>query len=144
LLGEAKSGRVKSMNKKQHIEYWLISAAHDLEAAETLFQNQKYDWCLFVGHLVIEKVLKAFYVRDSGEIPPKIHNLVKLAESSVLPLSDEQKQLLGETNRFNIEARYPEYKYDFYRLCTKEFTEEYFSKIKELYQWLLLQMKQSE
>jgi HEPN domain-containing protein len=129
------------MDKNYHIEYWLNSAAHDLDVAETLFQNDKYDWCLFIGHLVIEKVLKAFYVRGRGEMPPKVHNLIILAERTNMHLSDEQKQLLGEINRFNIEARYPDYKQDFYRLCTKEFAEEYFAKIKELYQWLLSQTK---
>ncbi len=129
------------MDKRQHIEYWLNSAEHDLDVGETLFQNRKYDWCLFIGHLVIEKVLKAFYVRDTDESPPWIHNLVRLAENTTLSLSDEQKQFLMEINRFNIEARYPDYKRDFYKLCTREFTEEYFTKIKEMYKWLLLQMK---
>jgi len=32
------------VNTKEHIDYWLKSAAHDMEVAETLFQNQKYDW----------------------------------------------------------------------------------------------------
>jgi len=53
------------MEIKEHIDYWLKSAAHDLEAAESLFENKRYDWCLFLGHLVIEKVLKAFFVRDN-------------------------------------------------------------------------------
>ncbi len=130
------------MDKKERIEYWLNSAARDFDVADILLQNKKYDWCLFIGHLVIEKVLKAFYVRDTGESPPWIHNLVRLAENTTLPLSDEQKQFLMELNRFNIEARYPNYKQSFYKLCTKEFTEEYFTKIKEMYKWLLSQMKQ--
>lgn len=130
------------MDKKQCIEYWLTSAAHDFDAAETLFHNKKYDWCLFVGHLVIEKVLKAFYVRDTGKSPPWIHNLIRLAENTTLSLSNEQKRFLTEINRFNIEARYPDYKHGFYKLCTKEFTKEYFTKIKEMYKWLLSQMKQ--
>src|SRR3990172_6607217 len=128
------------MDKQQHIEYWLNSASHDLDVAETLFQNSKYDWCLFIGHLVIEKMLKAFYVRDTGQLPPKIHNLPKLAERTALKLSDEQKQFLIDINDFNIEARYPDQKYNFYKLCTKEFAEEYFCKIKEIYKWLLLQI----
>lgn len=37
------------MTSNEHIDYWLKSADHDLEVAETLFQNQKYDWCLFIG-----------------------------------------------------------------------------------------------
>jgi len=130
------------MDKTQQIEYWLSSAAHDLDVAETLFQNEKYDWCLFIGHLVIEKVLKDFYARDKGKIPPKIHNLLKLADNTKLNLSKEQRRLLGRVNDFNMEVRYPEHKFSFYKLCTKDFAEEYFFKIKELYQWLLSQIKQ--
>ena len=128
------------MDKKQRIGYWLDSASHDFDVAEILFQNKRYDWCLFIGHLVIEKVLKAFYVRDTGESPPWIHNLIRLAENTTLNLSDEQKELLAEINQFNVEARYPDYKNSFYKLCTREFTEEYFTKTKDLYQWLLSQI----
>ncbi|MEW5767120.1 MAG: HEPN domain-containing protein [bacterium] len=126
---------------KRYIEYWLSSAAHDLEAAETLFQNKKYDWCLFIGHLVLEKVLKAFYVRDNQESPPRIHNLVRLSEHTRLPLTEVQRQFLADVNDFNREVRYPDIKQKFYQMCTKEFTQEQFSKIKEMYQWLLSQMR---
>ena len=118
------------------IEYWLRSAEQDLDTAEILFQNSRYDWCLFIGHLVIEKSLKAFYIRDANEAPPRIHNLLRLAEPTTLRLSDEQKQLLMDITRFNIETRYPDYKQSFQKLCTKEFTEDYFMKIKELHSWL--------
>lgn len=129
------------MNVQEHIDYWLISAVHDLDVAEILFQNQKYDWCLFIGHLVLEKVLKAFYVRDNQESPPWIHNLVRLAEHTKLPLMEAQRHFLADVNDFNIEARYPDIKQRFYQTCTREFTEEQFSKIKEMYQWLLSQMR---
>jgi HEPN domain-containing protein len=129
------------MNVPQHIEYWLKSAEHDLDVAETLFQNQKYDWCLFVGHLVIEKVLKAFYVRDAQKTPPRVHNLARLAESTKLSLTEEQLTFLADINDFNIETRYPDYKFSFYKTCTREFSEEQLSKIKEMYLWLLSQMK---
>ena len=129
------------MNIREQINYWLKTAAHDMEAAETLFQNCKYDWCLFIGHLVIEKVLKAFYVRDKQEIPPRVHNLVTLAENTNLSLADEQMVFLANLNDFNIETRYPDFKFRFYQTCTREFTEEQFSKIKEMYQWLISQMK---
>ncbi len=129
------------MGPKEHIEYWLKSAAHDLESAETLFEHKRYDWCLFLGHLVIEKTLKAFCVRDNpNQQVPFIHNLAKLAEQTKLVLTQEQRTLLLEINQFNIKGRYPDYKFEFYRKCTPEFTENYFSKIKELYNWLLQQM----
>lgn len=104
------------MDVKQNTEYWLKTAAHDMEVAETLFQNQKYDWCLFVGHLVIEKTLKVFYVRDKEEIPPKIHNLVKLAENTNLSLTEDRLVFLADVNDFNnIETRYPDAQFSFIR-----------------------------
>lgn len=129
------------MDIKENIDYWFKSAAHDMDAAETLFQNQKYDWCLFIGHLVIEKSLKAFYVRDKQEMPPKIHNLIKLAENTKLSFTEDQFVFLADVNDFNIEARYPDYKFSFFQTCTREFTEGQFLKIKEMYKWLLSQMK---
>lgn len=68
------------MTKDEHIDYWLKSADRDLSVAESLFQAKKHDWCLFVGHLVLEKTLKAIFVdNNENKVPPKTHNLVKLA-----------------------------------------------------------------
>jgi HEPN domain-containing protein len=51
-------------------------------------------------------------------------------------LDDEKKLFFDEVNDFNIEIRYPEYKQEFYKTCTKEFAEEYFTKIKEYFEWI--------
>ena len=104
------------MTQAEHIAYWLDSAAHDLESAETLFQHQRYDWCLFIGHLIIEKVIQAFFVRDNPKVPvPQIHKLAKLAERTKLPLTSEQQALLVQITEFNIQTRYPDYKLEFYK-----------------------------
>lgn len=128
------------MDIKQHVDYWLKSAAKDLEVADALFQSQKYDWCLFIGHLVIEKTLKAFYVRNNQTAPPFTHNLVRLAENTKISFTDQQLLFFADVNDFHIETRYPDFKFSFNKMCTKDFTEEHYSKIKELYQWLLSQM----
>lgn len=129
------------MDINEHINYWLKSAEHDLDVAETLFQNKRYDWSLFIGHLVIEKTLKAFYVRNKHETPPKIHNLVTLAKNTKLSFSEDQFAFLADVNDFNLETRYPDAKFSFYKTCTRDFTEKYFSMIKEMHKWLLSQMK---
>ena len=54
---------LENANKLRQIEYWVDSAVHDLDVAETLFKSGKYDWCLFIAHLVLEKMLKALYVK---------------------------------------------------------------------------------
>lgn len=125
------------MTKDEHINYWVESAEHDLETSETLFHAKKYDWALFIGHLVIEKLLKAIFVKNNeNKIPPKLHNLVRLAELSHIEIDDNKKILLDKINDFNLEVRYPEYKNELYKTCTKEFAEENIRYIKELYQWL--------
>lgn len=55
------------MTKDEHIAYWLKTAEHDWDTANHLFVTGKYDWCLFISHFVIEKVLKALWVRDSNK-----------------------------------------------------------------------------
>ena len=125
------------MTKEEHIKYWLKGADDDLSAAESLFDSKKYNWCLFISHLVLEKTLKAIFVlKNDNKVPPKTHNLVKLAELSFIELTDEKRIFLDEVNDFNLETSYPDYKDKFYNKCTKDFTEKYFIKIKELYHWL--------
>lgn len=130
------------MDIKEHVKYWLDTADHDLKAAESMFRTKKYDWCLFIGHLVLEKVLKANYVfKNNNKVPPKIHDLVRLAELSGLIISEEQKEFLDQVTDFNLEVRYPKYRHEFYQLCTREFTKKYFTKIKEFKEWLRFQIR---
>jgi len=104
-------------------------AERDLPVAESLFEKGHYAWCLFVGHLVLEKILKVHYVRVERRVPPKTHDLVLLADRAQLDLSQEQNEFLFFANSFNLEARYPDEKLEFSKLCTKEFTKENFRKI---------------
>lgn len=125
------------MTKAEHIKYWLDSAEHDLDVACTLFDTEKYDWALYLGHIVLEKTMKAIYVQNNdNKIPPKIHNLVRLAEVALVNINEKEKTILDMINDFNLEVRYPEYKNEFYKICTKEFAEEKINQIKEFYQWL--------
>jgi len=64
----------------KHIKYWIDSAEHDLDVAESLFANAKYDWCLFIAHLVLEKTMKALYVKHKNDFPPRTHDLVRLSK----------------------------------------------------------------
>ena len=129
------------MTQEEHIKYWIDSAENDLKAAENLFISKNYDWCLFLGHLVLEKALKATFIMASGNvIPPKIHSLTRLAELSNLIIDTETEQYIVTANKFHLEARYPEYKAEFYKICTREYAEQHFNKIKEIYQWLKSQI----
>jgi HEPN domain-containing protein len=129
------------MKIDDQIKYWVELAENDLPVAQSMLENGHYSWSLFIGHLVLEKILKAIYVRDNLEAPPKTHDLVKLSKSTKLKLNKEQEDFLNYVTGFNIEARYTDYKSKFYKLCTKDFTEENLSKIKETFKWLKSQLK---
>lgn len=128
------------VNSTDVVKYWLKCAEEDLKVMEHLFEKGDYHYGLFLGHLLIEKTLKAYYVKTIGEHAPFTHGLIYLAEKSNLKLTAEQTTLLEAVNQFNLEARYPDKKFEFYRLCTREFSAPYQKQIKEFYQWLLSQI----
>ncbi len=102
-----------------------------------LYESKDYHWSLFIGHLVLEKLLKAVYVKNVDNNPPRTHDLLRLADKALISSSDKQKDLLDLITTFNISARYPDYEQSFYRKCTKDYTSENIDKIKELRIWLL-------
>lgn len=125
------------MQKRDFIKYWIISSEHDLTVADSLFHSKHFDYCLFIGHLALEKLLKAFWVKNNDENnPPRTHNLVFLAQNSNISLDDDQLKFLQYVNGFNIGTRYPDYKFKIYEMCTEEFASNNLEKIKELHQWL--------
>ena len=63
----------------------------------------KNDWCLFIVHLALEKILKAIFVdRNDNNVPPKVHNLVRLAELSMIELGENQK--LFKVSLFHLQT----------------------------------------
>jgi len=128
------------INAENTVQYWLKCAEEDFKVMEHLFEKGDYHYSLFLGHLLIEKTLKAVYVKRNNEHAPFTHGLIYLAEKTKLPLSGEQLSLLEAVNQFNIEARYPDKKFEFYKLCTRDFALKYINQIKEFYQWLLNQI----
>lgn len=120
------------------MEYWVNSSDNDYDTMKVLYENKKNTWCLFLGHLVIEKLLKGLYAKSNKENPYtlKSHNLLALAEKCNLELTDEQIERLQIITQFNISARYDDYKESFCKKCTDEYTAEQVLNIEEVRQWL--------
>lgn len=129
------------MNKEELIKYWIDASEIDYKAMNNLFRSKDYVWALFIGHLVIEKLLKALVVKNNEELVPKIHDLNKLAKLSSLELSEDRKNILDIITSFNIEARYPDYKKEFYKKSDFEFTSKHIKHINKVRSWLLEQLK---
>ncbi|WP_051617491.1 HEPN domain-containing protein [Desulfonatronovibrio hydrogenovorans] len=74
-------------------------------------------------------------------LPPRTHNLVRLVHESSLEMDQETLVWLDRVNDFHIEARYPDYKREFYKICTRDFALHHLEKIKEMFSWLKSHLK---
>ena len=101
------------------IKYWIESSDEDFDTMIALFDNYKYNWALFVGHISVEKLLKALYVKLHEKHAPIIHNLYRLAELCEIELTDEYSDWLDTITSFNINARYDDYRKEFYSFLPK-------------------------
>jgi len=123
-------------DKDKLIKHRIESSDEDFETMMVLFESKKYLWALFLGHISVEKLLKACYVRKFGKHAPLIHNLYRLAELSEIVLTEEQSDVLDKITTFNINAKYEDYKKEFSTSCTTEFTKDWIEKIKIIRSWI--------
>lgn len=98
---------------KETQSYWIDSSDKDFRTMNNLFKSKDYSWALFVGHLVIEKLLKACYVSKRQEHAPMIHNLLKSCEGAGIEASQHQKEGLDIITSFNLSSRYDSYNRNF-------------------------------
>jgi HEPN domain-containing protein len=117
-------------------KHWIETSDEDFNTMLLLFRSKSYHWALFMGHIAIEKLLKAYFVKNNQNHAPFTHNLYRLAELSGLEISEERAEWLFKITTFNINARYDDYKKEFYTMCTVDFAKEWIEKIKNLQQWI--------
>jgi HEPN domain-containing protein len=133
---------VSAVNERAR--YWLELADYDIETAKVMLSGKRYLYVGFMCHQTIEKAFKAGIARDcaEGEIPPKIHHLLKLADRAGLfqKMSAEQQAFIKELNPLNIEARYPEYKEAIAAGLTAEVCKELLAGTEELLCWIKEQL----
>ena len=79
-----------------------------------MFKSKKHPYALFMGHLALEKLLKALVVRHTKAHAPLSHSLPYLAEKSGMKIPEEILVKLREFMEFHFEARYPDVTKAFY------------------------------
>ncbi len=126
----------RKLDTDKLINFWIVGSNDDYDTMITMYESRRHSWTLFIGHLMIEKLLKAYYIKEKQEHPPFIHNLLRLAEKAGLQLTDEKKEQLVTITAFNINARYDDYKMSFQKRCTPDYTKEWVTNLKELRLWI--------
>jgi HEPN domain-containing protein len=118
------------------VKHWIETSEDDFNTMLTLYNSKSYGWSLFLGHISIEKLLKALYVKRFKEHAPFTHNLYRLGELIGLEMTHEYADWLDEITSFNLNARYDDYKKEFYKLCTPDYTKNRIERIKSIRTWI--------
>jgi len=69
---------------------WADRARYDLETADAMLKAGRYLYVLFCCQQAVEKALKAVIVRRTGELPPRVHNLLRLADVAEIESESER------------------------------------------------------
>ena len=118
----------------KHIELWRNGAIDTLQTATDLLKQSHYDFALFAAHLALEKAIKALVCRATGEIPPRLHNLLRLIEIAEVKPDAEMMDFLSTMNQYSQIGRYPEF---LTVRSSKAETIEAIAQTKEAIQWLM-------
>ncbi|NQU88424.1 MAG: HEPN domain-containing protein, partial [Mariniphaga sp.] len=58
--------RKDKLDYEKSINHWIESSDRDFLTMTNLLKSKDYSWSLFLGHLVIEKLLKALVVKETN------------------------------------------------------------------------------
>lgn len=131
------------MANKDSAEKWLSIVAEDMSVADDLYKTGHWLHVGFMCHQVIEKSLKAYWCVCRDDDPPFLHDHERIAKGCGLytKMSEEQKDFLEGIKQLNIEARYQETKSAVARTLNSESTASILEQTKQLYAWILQELK---
>jgi HEPN domain-containing protein len=122
-------------------EQWAERARYDLDTADAMFKAGRYLYVLFCCQQAVEKALKAVIVETTGKLPPRIHNLPRLAEVAKIKSDHEQARFLGELSAYYIQSRYPEEIEPTGSRITQELAGNVLGKTEQTITWVLSMLK---
>ncbi len=89
------------------VRSWVDASRYDLDTARAMLGARRYLYVLFMCQQSLEKLLKACVMARTVEFPPRIHNLVRLADLAEFNLAEAEKALLERLSLYYIQSRYP-------------------------------------
>ena len=118
------------------VQRWVQQALYDFQTARAMQQTGRYLYVLFCCQQAVEKTLKGLIAKNTGEFPPRIHQLVRLAEVAGLSLPSEHADFLRELSAYYIQTRYPEELADTAAEITAEIAGRVLESSEREIQWL--------
>jgi HEPN domain-containing protein len=120
---------------------WTDQAEYDLETARAMLASGRYLYVLFCCQQAVEKALKAMIVARTGALPPRVHNLVRLAEVAKVELGRDRLRFLGELSAYYIQSRYPEEIKAAGSSVSQELADEIMNSAEQTIQWIMSMLR---
>ena len=123
------------------VKYWYDLSAYDKGSAEAMYKAGRYLYVLFMCQQAVEKMLKGLVVQETGEFPPKTHDLERLARLTGILMEEGQLEFLKLLTDYYIETRYPE---DLTALSSdldKKKSQSYLKETEAFLEWLNQKLK---
>jgi HEPN domain-containing protein len=115
---------------------WAERAQYDLDTAKAMLKAGRYLYVLFCCQQAVEKALKCTIVQRANELPPRIHQLARLAKIASVAVDERQVDFLRELSAYYIPTRYPEEIADVAPNVSAEKARQVLSESREFVQWL--------
>lgn len=87
---------------------WRHLAQYDIETAEAMLRAGRWMYVLFCCQQAAEKMLKGLVAARTGDLPPRTHNLMRLAEEAGLGPDQTTARKLRQLTAYYIHSRYPD------------------------------------
>ena len=84
------------------------------------------------SNIDVDKIVKHWIETSDDDF----NTMLTLYNSIGLDMSDEYSDWLDEITSFNLNARYDDFKKEFYKLCTPDYTQNWIEKIKIIRTWI--------
>jgi len=122
-------------------KHWMEQARYDLDTARAMFDSGRYLYVLFCCQQAVEKAFKAIIVRRTDDFPPRLHNLLRLAEIAGIKMEPDRGDFLGELSGYYIQTRYPEEIESLAQTLDREIAQDALDKTEEVIEWLFSMLK---
>ncbi len=123
-------------------EKWAEQARYDLETAKAMLACGRYLYVLLCCQQAVEKALKALIVRRTGQFPPRVHNLARLAQAAgVEPPDTDRADFLAELSAYYVQTRYPEEIQSLRERDIAETAADTLRKTEEVAKWLFSMLR---
>jgi len=117
-------------------EQWADRARYDFETARAMMDSERFLYVLFCCQQAIEKMLKGVIAARTGELPPRLHNLMQLAKHAGLKPEESQARLMRELSEYYIQSRYPDTMEGAFSEVSRDTAREALDRTEAVMQWL--------